>query len=198
MVLRYRLILILCIAMALYVALAYLIQSKAVYPKFLVLEENYADQDLERAVNAIEREIDYIETFTHDWSSWDDTYNFIENGDEQYIEANFVDETFTENAMSIMYAVRLDGTVVYGKVMDLATESYITVPGLPQDKMPPDSPFLLEPDDLVGKGGLVLLEGRPALVAVMPILTTLSQGPSRGMLIFGKFLNDELIQSINA
>jgi sensor domain CHASE-containing protein len=29
-----------------------------------------------------------MDRLTHDWSAWDDTYNFVENPTDEYIDAN--------------------------------------------------------------------------------------------------------------
>ena len=194
MVLRIRLVLILAVALASYIILDFVVQSLAVFPKFLHLEQEYADQDMQRCISALNCEVEHLRRFTNDWSAWDDTYEFIETGSTEYIEANFQPETFRESSMNVMYACRLDGTVVFGKVMDLNTGSYIELQDLPAHRLPADSPLLLQPDDLEGTSGIILLDGRPVLVAALPILTTVSGGPSRGALIFGRFLDDSLTE----
>jgi sensor domain CHASE-containing protein len=198
MILRYRLILVLIIAVVAYSLLDFLVDRNAVAPKFNKLEQDYAAADLERGVNALQRELHHLELFTHDWSAWDDTYDFMESRNPNYIAANFVNETFTDNSINVMYVCRLDGEVLYGKVMDLSTGHFIDLPELPEDRLPAGSPFLLDPGDNKGKTGIVVLQHGVLAVAMMPVLTTYSAGPSRGVLIFGRFIDDKFVQELIA
>ncbi|MBS7656999.1 hypothetical protein KEJ33_03655 [Candidatus Bathyarchaeota archaeon] len=53
-----------------------------------------------------------ISTFFHDWASWDDTYNFVQNANPNYIQTNLVDETFINSKLNLMLFFNAAGNFV--------------------------------------------------------------------------------------
>jgi sensor domain CHASE-containing protein len=62
---------------------------------FVELEEQNTSRNVERALNALSNELSILDATNSDWALWDDTYTFIEDADEDYIQSNLVDGTFT-------------------------------------------------------------------------------------------------------
>ena len=50
-------------------------------------ENEQAIKDLQRSEQAIRREMFHLTVFTGDWAAWDDTYEFVETLDAEYIES---------------------------------------------------------------------------------------------------------------
>ena len=94
MSLREKIVLILFSVMMLYVCSNYLIQKLVIYPNFVELERVEARKDITRCVEAIHREIFHLDSLCHDWAAWDDTYEFIDNRNEDYMENNLIVDTF--------------------------------------------------------------------------------------------------------
>ena len=44
------------------------------------LETQTTSQNVERVLSAIDSDIESLDAFTHDWASWDDSYQFIRTG----------------------------------------------------------------------------------------------------------------------
>ena len=92
------------------------------------VEEDSTLKYIGRAQNALDYTISDLESTTADWSSWDDTYAFVEDGDEEYIEANLVDETFIELNLNLMLFMNIDGQIVFEKAFDVQSETEVPVP----------------------------------------------------------------------
>jgi sensor domain CHASE-containing protein len=80
---------------------------------FLDLEQTYTLQNTERVQEAILTEQTYLDSKIQDWSSWDDTYNFIEDRDQQYIISNIQNMTFIGLKINTIILVNETGSVVY-------------------------------------------------------------------------------------
>lgn len=52
------------------------------------LDTEFAKQNMRRCMLALDREVSHLNNFTADWSSWDDTYRFIEDGNHDYVQSN--------------------------------------------------------------------------------------------------------------
>ena len=191
MSLKRKLTLLMVLVFSLYLLGAHLIEKLVVFPSFLALERDEAVKDLQRSTEAILREIDHLSMFAHDWSSWDDTYQFVQDHNQKYITANLTADIQYYKNMNIplIYFCDTSGFVVWGQVLDLRTLEPMPLEKFPADRFPPDHPLLRHRSADSVINCIVLTEHEPLLVASRPILTTKSEGPIAGTLIVGRFLD---------
>ncbi|HUU40263.1 MAG TPA: CHASE4 domain-containing protein [Desulfatiglandales bacterium] len=201
MTLKYKVGLILIVVFILSGLGNYAIQRFIIYPSFIALEREEAHKDLQRCVEAIKREVYHLSSLCRDWSSWNDTYDFIESRSENYIKSNLVLNTFTGNEINLIYIIDIDGRVVWGEIYNLETESTMELPGFPRDALQKTHPIISR---MIGKGaasdieisGVFMTEQWPLLIASRQILTSDSEGPVRGFLVMGRFLNDKIVKTL--
>jgi len=182
----------------LFVGSQQLLHSLIFSPSFKNLEQQESRRNIKRCVQCIEREIWHLdEYFGSDWAAWDDTYEFVEDRNEDYIESNLVDTSFTDNDINLIYILNATHEVVWGKVMDLATEREITLPEFHKGTWRHDHPLLAprSPGEYVA--GVMIGQATPLLISSRPILSSHMQGPSRGTFIMARFLDANLIQTLS-
>jgi len=126
-----------------------------------------------------------------DWANWDDTYQFIQDNNSDYLEANLVPQALQNLNINLILFADSDGTILVEMAYNLSDMTEI-----PLDISQITTKYftLLHPEseeDTV-EGIIQLAEG-PMLVASSPILTSDGQGPARGVMVFGRFLDDEEI-----
>ena len=156
---------------------------------FARVEEREMRKHTARALNALSVDLAQLESAGSDWAPWDDTYNFIEDSNAAYVKSNLVDSAFAGLDLNLMVFVHSSGRIVFSKGYDLHSNQEIPVPASLQAHLARDSFLLNHPDIQSVKTGIVSLPEGPLLVASMPILTSEKQGPIRGTLIFGRFLD---------
>ena len=159
-------------------------------------EERYTGQNVERAMASLSHMLLELETTTADWASWDDTYAFIETRDEEYIRSNLLDETFITLGLNLMMFVDSSEQEVFSKAFDLQNEVEVPVPervgaNLFEGGLPGES------DTRSSTSGIVLCDEGPMLVVALPILTSEDEGPSRGTLIFGRYIDADEINRLS-
>ena len=165
----------------------YFVSVNQILGSFEELEKEYVLKDLNRSLNAINREITELDSICYDWAAWDDTYEFIANPNKEYIESNLADSTFTGLRINFIIYVNKSGDIVYAKAFDFVNKTEI--PPELYDYIPYLSNFTETPPlGRLTKRGVVDL-GRPAIIASRPILTSNDEGPIRGALIMGRFLD---------
>ena len=103
MSLNRKIVVLLIAGISLYTVVGYGFHQYLILPGFLRLEQNEARKDMRRCVEALENQLHQIDLLCFDWSAWDNTYDFLETRDPEYIEANLVPESFTENEISLIY-----------------------------------------------------------------------------------------------
>ncbi|MBC7324369.1 MAG: PAS domain S-box protein, partial [Moorella sp. (in: Bacteria)] len=188
MSLKTRIVLTLCAAFAIlalvFFAVSYVIANNIVAE----LERDDLKQNIERALQALEREMATLDRNTEDWAAWDDTYLFVEDRNEEYIKKNLVDSTF--EVLKINYAVMINtgGEMVYARGYDAEEGEDIPVPR---------KIVLSAHQKAGGLKGLVVTPEGPVLVAARPVLKTDDTGPARGTLIFGRILKDKDLKELS-
>lgn len=174
----------------------YFIVKLIVSPRHLSIERELAQQETERFSRALLREGEALETIAHDWSAWNDTYDFVQNSNVEYITSNLPDTTLTIGGFNLLAFYRLDGSLVWNRVIDLETEEAIVIEELPPSGLPPDHPLLHHPDVENAINGLIHTAHGPLLIASHPIVTSENEGPIVGTLMFGRFLTEQLMEKL--
>jgi len=174
----------------------YLIVRHFVKPNNIRLEDALAKKDMERVQAALQREIHFLSTFTHDWASWDDTYAFIHDANNKYIESNLVPSTFTDNSLNLIAYYDLQGHVIWQKILELGSGKEISLPEFPKTGLPSDHPLLAHSGVDSDISGIMCLQQGLMLIASRPVTTSDGQGPVAGTLVFGRFLDEQNEQRI--
>ena len=95
---------------------------------FLDLEGEDTSGNVERVQNSIFSEQKYLDYLARDWACWNDTYMFVDDGNQEFIDANLLNETFEGLKIDVMIFVNNSGSVVYAKSIDSVTGRDIQVP----------------------------------------------------------------------
>ncbi|MBN1763609.1 MAG: PAS domain S-box protein, partial [Methanomicrobia archaeon] len=118
-----------------------------------------------------------------------DTYAFIEDRNEEYIASNLIDGTFADLELNLMLFIDSSGQIVFGKAFDLENEEELPIPPSLVEHLAPNAPLVRHTSTEGSISGIVLLAENPMLVVSRPIITSLDEGPIRGALIMGRYLD---------
>ncbi|MBF0614397.1 MAG: response regulator [Magnetococcales bacterium] len=177
----------------LFIGFSGLVQRYVIYPSFEHLDAIEATENGHRSVQAIQRELHHLAVMTQDWSFWDDTYRFIQDKNQDYLNSNLALDAFVNIHVNLLFYYDEHGEVVWGKMVD-AEKQVHEWPDFPANR--PDHLLRRHERLLEGNKGILLTEQGPMLVAAFPILTSDRKGPMRGTVIMGRFLNQELIKTL--
>ena len=160
---------------------------------FLELEQAGTLDNVGRVQNAVSTQQEYLDYIVQDWACWNDTYQFIEDRNQQYIDVNLQNQTLAGINVDIMLFVNDSGSLIYAKSIDVNTAMERPVPE-ELLKMVEDGTLLTKSKD-GNISGFILLDQDPMFIACHPILTTKYQGPVKGTLIFGRYFDSTLLDS---
>ncbi|MBI3913253.1 MAG: PAS domain S-box protein [Chloroflexi bacterium] len=156
------------------------------------LEQESVQRDLARVVDALQNDLDQMNSKDGDWSNWDDAYVFAEDQNEEFIKVNMTDLALVQLRINVMLFLSPAGNLVYSKAIDLEQKSDAPLPaGLAP--LLADKNFLAtvlqnkNPDSSLT--GFILLRDHPLLIAARPIVTSEGKGPIHGTLVFGRYLD---------
>ncbi len=178
-------------------ALLIVVTRLVILGSFERLEIEDCKLNVERAAAELDGVMERLLSIAGDWAPWDDTYDFIRNGNAGYIENNLVDATLINLSIDFMIFADLSGKLVYAKFVDPATRTEIPPP--PTSIAGIFSYGLLFRHDSLqsGRKAVVMLENMPAVAASRPIIHTDTTGPINGTLVVGRYLNEAEIKRIS-
>jgi signal transduction histidine kinase len=188
MSLRKKTLLIIGVTLAGLILLLYASSRSILLQSFVLLENDDVYQNTESGLRALSNEIAAMTTTAVDWATRKDSAAFVRDADTNYIETYLGDPTFLANRLNVVVFTDSSGHIIYEQSFDLIDNQKKPAPtGIAQHIQP--GLVLLEHPTLSSTiGGILLLPGGPMLVVSVPISEG-EQGPVRGALILGRFLN---------
>ncbi|KGK99178.1 hypothetical protein LI82_03880 [Methanococcoides methylutens] len=159
---------------------------------YIELEQQQALKDANGMRVLIESDLKSLGVLNVDYAIWDDSYEFIVSRDEEYAKSNLITETFESNRLDLLVYVDSSGEMVYGAMYDENNGLNVLSGSLPEFLS--FSNCLTAPTDPnCISSGFVNLEGGLLLISSCPIKKSNGDGPVRGTLFMGRFLDsDEL------
>jgi diguanylate cyclase (GGDEF)-like protein/PAS domain S-box-containing protein len=160
----------------------YLVANSLMLNNSLALERRETDRNVDRIRDAIKSEARDLYSNALDWSNWDDSYQFIQDRNPEFVRENLDDITLRLD--SILF---LDprGQTVYARPIQ-------RTPGV----APPDTEAIRrtlmfdEPGQLANLRrkvwGLAVIEGSLCLVSARPILNSAGDEPPMGWIVWVK------------
>ncbi|MDP2964880.1 MAG: CHASE4 domain-containing protein [Pelolinea sp.] len=190
------------LAIAITFFLTMLVSYFYIHTLFLKGYLNLENQEIEANVRIFHYTLDYeikcLSALTNDWAAWDDSYSFMENYSQEYINSNLVDDTFSELGLNFITYFDNKGNTIFKKAYDLEKDVEIPL----ENSIFTYIKNLINTSPLTKAGeyhqGIFSDKGSPVIFAARPILTSLDEGPYRGTLIFGKYLSGDLFDHLTS
>jgi signal transduction histidine kinase len=161
------------------------------------LEAQNMQQNVESVLNAVTNDLQLLSGVNADWAYWSSTYDFMSTNDPAYIADNISDRTFTDLDIEAMAFISTEGQPVFIRYEDAETREEIPVPDDLSAYFTGDSPFINYASDDDSVSGIVLTDAGAMMLVSRAILTSDSEGPSRGTLIFGRLLTEDRIAALS-
>ena len=188
MMLRKKTLLIICVTLIGLLGFLYFFSRTVILRSFSELEEQDARQNLDRGMSAFSDELSSLGRTTKDYSSWDNTYAFVQGKKPDYARTEFSNAALLNLRLNVVVVVDSSNHLVFGRGFDLASGKAV--------------PIAKNLDAIVATvprnstNGVIVLSEGPLLLASRPILTSENQGPAKGTLIMGRWLDAGEIEQL--
>ena len=176
--------------------LTYAVQHLFILPSFEALEQEEARKDMDRAMEAVDRETQHLTVSATDWAVWDDMYVFMEDGNETFRNANLNFASMRNLKVNLLYIYRPDGELVWGKALDFQTDEETPVAAFAGALLPREHPLVSPRQPDVSVRGILVTERGALLLAARAIVTGAGEGKVRGSVVLGRFLTDSAIREL--
>jgi len=165
---------------------------------FMDLEQQFALRNLKRAKNVLSSALEKLNAITGDYSSWDDTYEFVgDTGESSYKEDNFLASSFMN--------INVNTMLFFNGKNELVSQAFFRNADAELEPAPPAlvkavlsvSRLLGQSDTSNGRFGLVQVDTAVVMAAARPILKNDNVGPCRGTLVMCRFIDSSEIRRLS-
>jgi sensor domain CHASE-containing protein len=166
--------------------------SEAVSEKaFGRLEEQSIDLDVKRAINNLSDVIGQLNDHTSDYAAWDETYAFMGGADQGFSVRELDYKTLVHLQLNVILLFDTSGQMVFKNSANWRTGRHTDVSRDLIRYCSSHASLLFHSDsDLKSfRRGIALLPEGPLLISALPVMTSAENGPIRGTLIMGRYLD---------
>jgi len=185
-----------CLINLILIFFVYMVSKTFLLNNFTNIEIDTAHTDINVVLNYIQRDLSNLNSTNVDYAQWDDTYNYLNNRNSDYIYSNFSDTTSLTRAKVgfILITDRL-GNTVYKKNIedgkkDIFTEGLVKNISLSVSK-------LLRNNNTKNIMGIAVYDKTPILISAERITKRDGSGKSPGIFVFAKYYDQNEITTIN-
>lgn len=189
-----RVLLVLGAVLAILFAANGAIFGLVIWPAFVDVERAAAQKNVNRVADAIVAEQGNLERVAHDWSAWDPTYEYVVNPNEEYDRQSFTFDVMRDLNLNLLAIYNTEGKLIRAETYDFDTGKELQVATF-GSSIPTDDPLMMQKMDQQVTG-ILLTEHGPMLLAGFPILQSTREGPVRGTLFMGRFLNQTMVDGL--
>lgn len=175
----------------------YLIRQMVLIPSFSALEKEEAIKNINRAQDAITREIKALENTVKDWAIWDDTYQFVQGGDLSYVRKH-LQWSHMKGNLGIHFILIADkqGKIIWGGAQEPDQDGVLELNIFSGNHFDPKNFFNRNDVYENGAHGLWSSEHGVMIISAHPTLPSSAEGLSNGLLVMGRLLNDDFISAL--
>jgi len=196
MSLHYKTRLIFGVALTSLIGVLYAVSSNILLNSLKKAEQQDTYRIVKGVLGVVAQTKDDFSARYADWSAWDDTYNFIEDGNKRYIESGLTPKVFASAQLNLVLYIHASGRIVFGTGFDLQTNKNLPIPQELRQHLAVNDLLLQHSRPQSEVAGIVLLPTGPMLISSRPIVTSKGDGPIRGSLIVGRYLDESIIAKL--
>lgn len=174
-----------------FVALAFMMDG------FTKVEQQDTQKNINRVLEALSDELSAMSGYASDWGAWDESYEFVVNPNQSYIEKNLQDESAFNMGFNLFLIMNSSGGIVLIRSYDLENRTHVQASEGLEEHLSGNMPLLYHPDNKSHSAGIILLPEGLMLVASSPIMDNERIQPIRGSMIFGRYLNEAKIERLS-
>ena len=198
MTLRQKIFLTVLVFFLLMVVVIYLTTHLLLDRNIHSLESRNGEREMQQIRSLFDNEISGLSDTCLDWASWDETYAFMADGNEDYVDANLLDSTYDVLRLNLVVYVNTAGEPVFAVGYDLVDQEETPLPADLMDQLAAAAVPLSTEAGGSEAEGIITLDGAPMMIATYPILNSQDEGPPRGTLIFGRSIDTAEVDYIGS
>jgi len=86
-------------------------------PSFINVDQQETIEQITQVKSIMDYRISNLEVNVKDYSFWDESYNFVQNENDDYVLSNFVDSTFENLNLNLVAIVKNKTNLIYFPIL---------------------------------------------------------------------------------
>ncbi|MFO1003202.1 MAG: CHASE4 domain-containing protein [Planctomycetaceae bacterium] len=193
MSIRLQMALLLIALSTVFLGTTWMMHALVMAPAFTKLEQDAAIRNLDRCQEAVDGVAESVSTLAFDYGAWDDTCQFLEDRNQAYRDSNLSSSFHDTTGNDLVAILTPSRELIAFSCLDPDSQEKVEVPDLTQDLRKPGNMLTEFSGTEDVKEGLVQTSHGLMIIASRPIVSSRREGPIRGAMIMGRFLNDDRI-----
>lgn len=166
-------------------ALAWAIHSQVIQ-RFVALEAAQLQQNHQRLLEALNTELDTLSRLSLDYSAWDDTYEYLQGQNPEFVANNLIPNTLSN--------LRIDGILLFDRQQHLHAQYIVDRRAphkheLPSELLARIASSLASATTMSGQQGILTFQGRTLELASSPITDSTGELPALGTLVLFRYFD---------
>ncbi len=150
-----------------------------------------------RTVSSFDDQSRRITLVARGYAFWDEMYDLVQAPNPEFINSlGLTPDLYASHQVNLIAILDVNYNPVFLKLYDLERLEPLDVPPDLPAYLQPGSPLLGHTPNSAEKTGVILLGGRPMVVASLGALHTDFSGDPRGAVVMGRFLDNRVIASL--
>ena len=129
----------------------------------------------------------------NDWGHWDDTFNFINNQNNDYVDLNLMESTFSNLELNFMILINNDENIVYQQFYESDEEIFAEFPTSFSEDIVSVINFSKMAEDT---SGILKIGENFYFIASTNITDSLMEEKANGLMIFGRQIDSMIIEDM--
>lgn len=180
MKLKRKLLLIVLLTAILSLFAMIILSNSIMIKNYYNLEKSVYDLEYNRIIEMINTEINHSSTILNDWAKWDDTYNFIESRNQDYIKSNITISTFQNLEIDFILLMDSNNQLVFYSEYDQVKNQV----------MYNQSSSIVKFSKMADLGStLFYINDKPTIISKETVTDSNLMKPSNGTIIFGNYVD---------
>ncbi len=182
--------------MAILIVIISIISDYLITKNVLDIETDYMTSRISQIRAVVKSDTNGMVSTLKDWSSWDETYNFINSKSPVYIKSNLENESINNIGIDVILFCDNNGKIIYKKILPIVVKNKILNPMNVENEILNQKSILNFSNSKSSHSGLIATKYGPLLTVSQPILHNDFSGPINGTLIMGRFLQDKVLAEL--
>lgn len=181
------------VGLAALLALVAALSLTLVMDGFRALEVRFATRNAERLTQAIHEAHTQLDIKAADWAGWDDSYEFMQDRNQEYIESNLTNESMGMLGLCGMVFIAPDGAIHIDRghvADDQGVKAWVPADPALLAALSADPSLRAAPPVGASRHGVLTVADGWLLVSIRPILTSQQEGPVRGTIVFAQRVDE--------
>lgn len=162
---------------------------------FQELEKNAIKNNVEQVLGELSNELKRLNSFCFDYASWDDTYYFMEDRNPLFITNNLYPAMFSNLNINFFILINNDQQFIHKVIYNVSTDQISQISQDFLNKIIVNKKLLNPGNE--GESAYIMVNGAPIMMASRLVIKSDMSGPTMGVLLMGKLLNQHEIDRIS-